>query len=98
MTSKSKVKRVRITLDVDVQFVKLLQACVQMQGLLSEEPKRMDPMHVLSVVALGEFRGMLEAQVHARTPVEWRPSIEAVHEERRWQDEDGVWHVTGGSE
>jgi hypothetical protein len=91
-----KVKRVRITLDVDVEFVRLLQACVQMDGLLGEEPKRMDPMHVLSIVALGEFRGAHEAEVHARTPVEWRPNIEAVYKERRWQDEAGVWHVTGG--
>ena len=92
---KARAKRVRITLDVDAEFVGLLQACVQLHGLLGEEPKRMEPMHVLAVVALGELRGATEAEVHARTPVEWRPHVEVVHEERRWLDEAGSWHVTG---
>jgi hypothetical protein len=92
----SRVKRVRVTLEVDLEFVRLLQACLQLKTLLHEDAPRMTPADVLAVVALGECRGMTEAQIHARTPVEWRPHLEAVHAERRWQDEAGAWHATGG--
>jgi len=76
-------KRVRLTLEVDSHFVKLLQANCQLSGLLSEDPKRMDPKSVLAVIVLGEARGMLEEQIHAQTPLEWRPHIEAIHSERK---------------
>lgn len=77
------MKKVRITLEVDEHFVRLLQANCHLQGLVGEEPKRMDPMHVLAVVALGEARGASETQIHLQTPNEWRPHIEAVHSERQ---------------
>lgn len=75
-------KKVRITIEVDSHFVRLLQASVQMKSLLGEEPKRMDPVSVLAVVALGEMRGAKSEQVHAATPLEWRPHIDVVSDER----------------
>ena len=76
-------KRVKLTLEVDSQFVKLLQANVQLSGLLGEDQPRMAPMQVLAVVVLGEARGATEEQIHAMTPIEWRPHIEAIHSERK---------------
>ena len=77
------MKRVRLTIEVDSHFVKMLHANVQLSGLLNEEPKRMDPKSVLAVIVLGEARGALEEQIHAQTPIEWRPHIEAIHSERK---------------
>jgi hypothetical protein len=88
-------KRVRITLEVDSTFVKLLQANLQMKaGLLSGE-REQDALQVLGVVALGEMRGAIPEQTHARTQIAWRPHIEVVHEERRWKEEgETEWHKT----
>jgi len=85
LESESVVKKVRITLEVDDHFVRLLQANCQLQGLLGEDPKRMDPMRALAVVALGEMRGATEAQIREKTPIEWRPHLETIHSERRVQ-------------
>lgn len=76
-------KRVKLTLEVDSEFVKLLNANCQLSGLLSDDAPRMTPMQVLAVVVLGEARGATEEQIHARTPIEWRPHIEAIHSERK---------------
>jgi hypothetical protein len=77
------MKRVRLTLEVDSEFVKLLQANVQLSGLLKEDRGRLTPSQVLAVIVLGEARGALEEQIHAQTPPEWRPHIEAIHSERK---------------
>ena len=77
-------KRVRLTLEVDTHFIKLLQANVQLSGLLNEDRHgQLTPMQVLGVLVLGEARGATEEQIHARTPCEWRPHIEAIHSERK---------------
>lgn len=77
------MKKVRFTLEVDEHFIRLLQASVQLKELLKDEPKRMDPTDVLAVLVLGEARGATEEQIHARTPLEWRPHIEVVCSERK---------------
>lgn len=79
------MKRVRVAIEVDESFVRLLQASVQLRGLLRDDgPDRaLDPLEVLGVVLLGEMRGATEVQIHARTPPEWRPNIEVLHAERR---------------
>ena len=77
------MKRVRLTLELDSEFIKLLQLNCQMQGLTGNEPKRMDTIHALAILVLGEARGATEAQIRAKTPIEWRPHIEAIHSERK---------------
>lgn len=77
------MKRVRVTIEVDEHFVRLLQACCQLKGLLGDKPKRRDPMCVLAVLVLGESRGATEAQVREKIPIEWRSHLEAIHSERR---------------
>jgi hypothetical protein len=78
------MKRGKLTLDVDSHFVKLLQANVQLLGLFHKD--QLDPSQVLAIIVLGEARGALEEQIHAQTPIEWRPHIEAVHSERRVEE------------
>lgn len=88
------MKRVRITLEVDAHFVRLLNANLQLNGTLSGD-REPDVLHILGIVALGEARGAPTEQVHIMTPPQWRPHIEAVHEERRWQKEgEAEWHTT----
>lgn len=48
-----------------------------------KDQPRLTPAQVLAVIVLGEARGALEEQIHAATPLEWRPHIEAVHKARR---------------
>jgi len=95
----AKAKRVRITLEVDSSFVRLLRANIQMKGFFSEDCAREpDVLQVLGIVALGEMMGALPEQIHFQTPPQWRPSIEAVHDERRWREEDeDEWHATGST-
>jgi len=89
-------KRVRITLEVDSTFVRLLNANLQMkEGLLKGE-RMPDVLQALGIVALGEMKGALPEQIHLMLTPEWRPHIEAVHDERRWrEDTETEWHKTG---
>lgn len=78
------MKKVRITIEADEHFIRMLQATVQLSGALDEDrPNQFTALKVLGVLALGEMRGATEAQIHARTPIEWRPHIEVIHDERK---------------
>jgi hypothetical protein len=76
------MKRVKVAIWVDEHFVRLLQASVQLKGLLKEDPKQMDPVSLLSLLVLGEARGATEAQIWEKTPIEWRPHVEIAHGDR----------------
>lgn len=81
---KVSVKLVRITLEMDPEFIKHLQTTISLSGLgnLEENYKQHTALDALGVVALAEARGALEEQVHALTPIEWRPHIQAIHDLR----------------
>lgn len=77
------MKRVRITIEVDEHFVRLLRANLTLKNRLNiDEQPKMTATDVLGIVVMGEARGALEEQIHAMTPQEWRPHIEAIHSMR----------------
>lgn len=81
------MKRVRVTIEVDESFVRLLNAHVHLKRLGHEDCARdLAVNEVLAVVFLAEARGMLSEQVHTLTPPEWRPHIEAISDERSVTD------------
>ena len=84
-------KRVRISIEVSESFIRLLNAKVQLGGY-HDDDRELDPAAVLALVVLGEARGALPEQIHAKIPPQWRPDIEAVHCERRVFD--GVTELT----
>jgi hypothetical protein len=83
-----KIRAVRITFELPVSFIRLLDAKVQMQGWHNTalgDGKEMDPAGILALLALMEARGAPEDQIHASTPLMWRTAggPELVHNERR---------------
>lgn len=82
-------KRVRVTVEVDVQFIKLLEANIhlnrQMRGWLlnNDDAGDLTPPQVLGLLVYMEARGGRAEQIHAATPFMWRPNIEIIHDERR---------------
>lgn len=74
-------KRVRITIEADSQFVRLLKANVALSGLRDKD--RLEPIQVLALVACAEMCGGLETEVDLLVPPEWRGNIEVIHSERR---------------
>ena len=74
-------KRVKITLELTSSFVRLLQASVELKGLLAQEAK-LDPVGTLAVVVLGEARGGLPEQIESRIPTDFLGDIRVVHDER----------------
>ncbi len=83
-------KRVTITLELSESFVRLLQAKCQLSGFTrwQDQDQTLDTGGVLCLVVLGEARGATEEQIWAKTPLEWRPHIAAVHEERKVLEEN----------
>lgn len=93
---KPRVERVRVTIEVDRTFIKLLQANLQMKKGALTGDRQLEVLEALGVVAYGEMIGATEADIHSRTPIEWRPHIEAVHVARLWLGEgEKEWHNTG---
>lgn len=82
-------KRVRITLEVDQQFLRLLKANIEMtrpvRGWLynNDDVGDIPPSAVLGLLVYMEARGGTEAQIHASTPPMWRSNVEVIHDERR---------------
>lgn len=83
------MKRVRIYLELDEHFVRLLNAQVMLKGLGPDLDRQHSPMEVLAVVVLAEARGALPEQVNFLTPPEWRPHLEAIHDLREVIEEQG---------
>lgn len=87
---------VRITLELDQSMVRLPNANLQLSGKIrwltgADNPPPLDAAGVVALVALAEARGATEEVIHAATPLEWRPHIRAIHEERRvLADEESV--------
>lgn len=79
-------KRVRITIEADETFVRLLNANVQLSGL--RDKGRLQPVDALGLVACAEMRGGLEVEVDALVPMEWRAHLDVIHEDRRVVSED----------
>ena len=79
------MKKVRITLELDEEFVRLLKANCAMSGLgdMREVSKSHDPMMILAMVTNLEARGATEQQIHEETPLEWRGKIVPIHDERK---------------
>lgn len=76
------MKKVRVTLELDESFVRLLQHSVQMKGWLAEPPPELDPVGALSIAVLGEARGAKPRQIAAKVAC-FQPSLTVVHDERR---------------
>lgn len=83
------MKRVRICLELDEHFVRLLNAQVMLKGLGPDLDRQHSPMEVLAVVVLAEARGAVPLQVHLLTPPEWRPHLEALPPLRAVIEEQG---------
>lgn len=78
------MKKVKVVVELDSSFVRLLQAAVQMKGWLHEESKEpLDPIGVLAVAVLAEARGANALQSAMIVPPAWRPHIDILHDERR---------------
>lgn len=87
MTSKPD-KRVRVTVEVDNSFLRLLSAQIQLDGRLHRhvtgEPEgQLTARDVLAILICAEARGAHEVEVDAIVPYEWRPHVDIIHEERR---------------
>jgi len=82
-------KRVRVTLEIDQQFIKLLRANIEMtkavRGWLfnDEDAGDITPSQVLGLLVYMEGRGGTEAQISASTPFMWRSNVDVIHSERR---------------
>lgn len=79
------MKRVRITLELDGHFIRMLKAQVKLGGYgnLEEDYRQHAPAMALAVVALAEARGGLCEQVDAQLPFEWRDHLAVIHDERK---------------
>ena len=78
-------KTVTIGLKVDMEFVRLLNANVQLSNLRQKD--EMQPIDQLALIALIEMRGGLEEDVHAVTLHAWRDHITVVPEFRKVEQE-----------
>lgn len=93
-------KRVRVTVEIDAQFIKLLEANIhlnrQTRGWLlgNDDAGDITPSQVLGLLVYIEARGGTEEKVHAATPFMWRPNIEIIHDERRvYEGGKMIWPV-----
>jgi len=85
-TTKNVSKRVRITLELDSDFIGRLRTTLALRGLMNGGDVaggQMTPLSVLGIVAMSEAMGAPPMQVALLTPPEWRANIEAIHDERR---------------
>lgn len=85
--TNSKKKRVQVTIEISEHFLRLLKAQVGLNNWsnMAEPYPRggHTPAAALAVVVLAEARGAFPEQVHALTPMEWRPDIEAISAQRK---------------
>lgn len=81
-------KVVRLTIEMDAQFIALLHANCQLSEAIrkqmQDDPARqLDPKEVLAMLVLAEARGGTPEQIHAMTPLDWRAILELLHDERQ---------------
>lgn len=88
-------KKVRVTVEMDSEFVGLLKANICLSKL--DEDKQpsvnLDVAGVLAVVVASEAMGNLPENTWRLIPPMWRPHIDVVPEERRVLV-DGKWNPT----
>ena len=85
------MSKVRLTLEVDSEFVSLLTAKARLKNWTRWSPTydgdalepEMDVGAVLGWVVAQEAQGGLSEIIDASIPPTWRPHIESIHEERR---------------
>jgi hypothetical protein len=86
-------KRVRVTIEVDSQFIRLLEANINMTAavrgwlLNNEDAGDITPCQVLGLLIYMEARGGFPERIHLSTPFMWRPNIDIIHDERRVYEE-----------
>lgn len=74
-------KKVQITLELDTEFVKLLNANVQLSGDCKKD--QLEPKAVLGVLALMEAKGATVEQINETIPAEWKSHVRALHDKRQ---------------
>ena len=77
-----KQKSVRITLELNSNFVNLLRTNCQLSGILDDK-KELDPMRAISIVSLFEAMGADKEQMEEKFPKEWKDYFKVISEERR---------------
>jgi hypothetical protein len=88
----AKVKRVRITLEIPVSFLKRLRANIQLGGIQTkvDEGAEMTPDEILAWLVYQEGRGTYPEQIAASIPIMNRQDCpEIIHDERKVFEEDG---------
>jgi hypothetical protein len=83
-------KRVRIAIEMDEHFIRMLKANVELSGGMDGPDRQHTPSDALKRLVLAEARGATEAQVHSFIRPEWRPHIEAVSHLREVTEEDSL--------
>jgi hypothetical protein len=74
-------KRVKVSIELSSSFVRLLQASVELHGLLKRGVK-LDPKQALAVVVLGEAKGLLPEEVEDSIPTDYLGELRVLHDER----------------
>lgn len=83
-------KRVRVAIEMDEHFIRMLKANVELSGGMGGLDRQHTPADVLKRLVLAEARGATEEQVHSIIRPEWRPHIEAVSYLREVTEEDSL--------
>jgi len=91
-------KRVRVTIEVDLSFLNLLRANIELtksvRGWLpkgedaadedaADEAGNVTASQVLGLLVYMEARGGTELEIGASAPYVWRPHVDVIHAERR---------------
>ncbi len=91
--TKPKNQRVRVTIEADQEFVRLLNQALAAYGVVmavapSTKPS---PIIVAAHAVLCSAVGASDEQIDATIPSEFREHFRVLHEERVVQREDGTW-------
>lgn len=79
------MKKVRVMVEMDEEFIKLLNIACSFKrlGAQREDYKDHTSIDALGIAVLMEARGGYEEQVDAEIPHNWRPHLSIVHEARQ---------------
>ncbi len=83
--------RIRITLDMDTEFIKQLKANINLSNIekKQEDGKKLTAIQTLGLISCYEARGSTNEQIHSLIPNEWRSHIHVISDERKVFDEKG---------